>query len=291
MSDEDPSVSRGHPGAQSDPHSTARPRLGIYGGTFNPIHLGHLRAAEEVREQLGLERIVFIPAASPPHKQASSGADSIAPAHQRLEWLRQATSDNPHFEVDPIEIERGGASFTVDTLRELSRRKLGELPVFVIGRDAFLELGTWREPEALLKLAHFAVTTRPSASTAAERGAGPLPGGTTSGTTGETTSGTTDRASLAESLTDWLPDSLRSVVALAPDGQSGRHLESATWIRHIEITALDISASAVRRRLRARKSIRYLVAENVRQDIAKCPHYAPAGEGCAEAARGPAVDA
>ena len=134
--------------------------VGIYGGTFNPVHVGHLRAAEEVAEILGLDRVTFVPSAQPPHKRASEH-DPIAPAEDRLAWVRSAAADNPRFDVDAIEVERGGASFAIETIRSIGCKTAPALPVFIIGHDAFIELGSWREPEMLLTLAHFAVTTRP----------------------------------------------------------------------------------------------------------------------------------
>jgi nicotinate-nucleotide adenylyltransferase len=220
---------------------SARGGIGIFGGTFNPIHLGHLRAAEEVVELLGLERMLFVPSASPPHKHAARG-DRIAPAAQRLRWVRAAVDGNPRFEVDPLEIERGGASYTVDTLRALARRSAGGPPVFAIGCDAFAELGSWREPEELLALAHFAVMTRP-----------PVVAGT---------------------LADWLPKELRGAVEIGPDGRSGRHRRTGTELLTVEVSALHISASDVRRRLREGRSVRYLLPEAVRESVEGSGVYA-----------------
>ena len=95
--------------------------LGVFGGTFNPIHVGHLRAAEEVVEALGLEKLLFVPSARPPHKSAE-GEDVIAPADDRLAWARTAVSDNPRFEVDAIELERAGPSYLVETLKAVGER-------------------------------------------------------------------------------------------------------------------------------------------------------------------------
>ncbi len=201
-------------------------RVGIFGGTFNPIHLGHLRAAEEVTEALDLERMIFVPSAQPPHKR-SSDEDPIAPAAERLAWIRAALRDHARFEVDAIEVERGGSSYSVDTLRALRSRAGREPPVFTIGHDAFVEVGTWREPEALFELTHFAVIARP-----------PTPAGT---------------------LEDWIPKCVRDEVDLAPDGLSGRHRRAGTWIRLLEIRALDVSASDIRARLRDGRSVRYLL--------------------------------
>jgi nicotinate-nucleotide adenylyltransferase len=208
--------------------------LGVFGGTFNPIHVGHLRAAEEVAEQLGLDRVLFVPSARPPHKDDDDG-DPIAPAALRLAWARAATADNPRFAVDDLELERGGRSWTVDTLRTIGERIAPELPVFMIGCDAFVEMGTWREPEAIFGLADLAVTTRPPVA----------------------------RGSLAE----WLPECVRDRIELAPDGRTGRHRGAGTRVRLLEIPALDVSASDIRRRLREGRSVRYLLPEPVRSAV------------------------
>jgi nicotinate-nucleotide adenylyltransferase len=208
-------------------------RIGVYGGTFNPIHVGHLRAAEEVAEALELERVLFVPSATPPHKL--DGAEEIAPAELRLAWTRLAVEGNARFAVDPIEVERGGASYLVDTLRDLAAALAPAELVFLVGSDAFAEMGTWREPRALFALAHYAVMVRP-----------PLRGGR---------------------LGDWLPDVVRSDVEIAPDGRSGRHRSAPTWLRLVEIAGFEVSASDVRRRLQEGRSVRYLLPEAVREAV------------------------
>ncbi len=132
--------------------------LGVLGGTFNPVHLGHLRAAEEVREALGLERVKFIPARIPPHK----AAEGLAPPEQRLAWLRAAIAANPAFEVSDVELRREGPSYSVDTLRIL-RADLGPRARiwFLLGADAFREIHTWHEFRELFELADMAVMRRP----------------------------------------------------------------------------------------------------------------------------------
>lgn len=215
-------------------------RLGILGGTFNPVHLGHLRAAEEVREALGLERVILVPSATPPHKGAAAG-DPIAPAELRLAWVRAAVADNPALGADGLEVERGGRSYTIETVRAIAARTAPELPVFLIGQEAFADLGSWREPEALLRACHFAVMTRP-----------PFSHG---------------------SLADWLPKCARDDVLVAPDGRSARHREAPCWIRLCEVTALEISSSEIRARLREGRSIRYLVPEAVREAVARSGVY------------------
>jgi nicotinate-nucleotide adenylyltransferase len=131
--------------------------LGIFGGTFDPIHYGHLRLAETAREALGLEGVRLIPAGQPPHR-ATPGASG---AH-RLAMARLAAADNPAFEVDPAEVEAAQASFTILTLERL-RATLGtDRPlVLLLGVDAFLGLPTWRRWTELFDLAHVAVANRP----------------------------------------------------------------------------------------------------------------------------------
>jgi len=213
---------------------------GIYGGTFNPIHLGHLRAAEQVLEQLALERMIFVPSARPPHKR--NGGEEIAPAHLRLAWVRAAVASEPRFEVDTIEIDREGPSYLVDTLSAFGGRLAPDRPVFVLGADAFREMDTWREPHRLLALAHFAVTTRP-----------PL-----------------RRGSLAE----WLPAGLRADVDVDADGLSARHRQAGTWIRLLEIDAIDVSASTVRQRIREGADVRYLLPETIHDAVVESGCYA-----------------
>jgi nicotinate-nucleotide adenylyltransferase len=131
-------------------------KLGVLGGTFNPIHLAHLRLCEELRESLELERVLLIPAGEPALKRAG-----VAPAAHRLEMARRATASNPRLEVDDLEVRRNGPSYTVDTLEALRAKHRGAGLWFLVGADTLPELGAWREPERLFTLANFAVATRP----------------------------------------------------------------------------------------------------------------------------------
>lgn len=135
--------------------------IGLLGGTFNPIHIGHLRLAEEALEQLTLDKIVFIPCALPPHK----GPNGLAPARDRLSLVRLAIQGHPQFEVSDIEVRRGGRSYTVETLRALKRRwgARTEL-VFIGGADALHGLPHWRQAREILTLCRFAVARRPGFS-------------------------------------------------------------------------------------------------------------------------------
>ncbi|MGH7906617.1 MAG: nicotinate-nucleotide adenylyltransferase [Candidatus Binataceae bacterium] len=132
-------------------------RIGLFGGSFNPIHFGHLRAAEEVREALKLDLVYFIPAASPPHKTEGE----LAPAEHRLQMVRLATKGNRYFMVSDAEVRRIGRSYTVDTARYFiaTLRKPADL-FLIIGADLFAELETWKEADELVKLCSLAVHTR-----------------------------------------------------------------------------------------------------------------------------------
>jgi nicotinate-nucleotide adenylyltransferase len=130
--------------------------IGILGGTFNPPHMGHLVMAQEALDQLDLDRVVLMPVAVPPHKEAREDPGAAA----RLELCRLAVADDDRFEVSTLEIERGGASFTVDTLRELHDVEPEHELTFIVGGDMAQSLPAWREPEAILALARLAVAER-----------------------------------------------------------------------------------------------------------------------------------
>ncbi|RLS45352.1 MAG: nicotinate (nicotinamide) nucleotide adenylyltransferase [Planctomycetota bacterium] len=120
-------------------------RIGIYGGSFNPVHLGHLIAAECCREQARLDRVLFMPAATPPHKQGQLLAD----AADRVAMLTLAVGGHEAFAVSTIEVDRGGVSYTVDTLAVLAERHPHDTLVLVLGPDALAQLPTWREPQTI----------------------------------------------------------------------------------------------------------------------------------------------
>ena len=129
-------------------------RVAVLGGSFNPIHYGHLLLADDVCEQLALDRVLFVPAASPPHKPATL----LAPAAHRFEMVRRAIADNPRFGVSDVELRRSGPSYTVDTLTALAAG--GDELFFVVGSETFLDLLTWREPRRVAALARLVVIPR-----------------------------------------------------------------------------------------------------------------------------------
>jgi nicotinate-nucleotide adenylyltransferase len=130
--------------------------LGILGGTFDPIHYGHLAIAEEARERFGLARVLFMPTGAPPHKPTGR-----AGAEHRYAMTVLATADNPAFAVSRLEIDRPGLSYTVDTLRALHEEYPGAELYMIIGADMALEFHTWRDPEGILAQATVVAATRP----------------------------------------------------------------------------------------------------------------------------------
>jgi nicotinate-nucleotide adenylyltransferase len=136
-------------------------KLGLYGGSFNPIHRCHLVVAEAARSRLGLDTILFIPAGDPPHKSSS---EFIAAQH-RLEMIKLAIAPFPYFELSDIETRRSNKSYSIDTILELQRDYPADTAlVFIIGLDAFLEVPTWKDPEGLLSSCDFAVVSRPGSA-------------------------------------------------------------------------------------------------------------------------------
>ncbi len=205
---------------------------GVLGGTFNPVHFAHLRLAEVARETLGLERVLFVPAGEPPLKSAD-----IAPAADRLSMLRHATASNPGFEVLDLELRRAGPSYTVDTLRELSRNAVAEPLWFILGSDALADVARWVQPATLFGLANFAVVERPGCL-----------------------------GSPRELLPAALIESFR-------DGPNGLVHESGTELRTLPFAPLAVSASEIRLRVARGESIRYLVPDSVIDYIDKHQLY------------------
>lgn len=133
-------------------------RIGIMGGTFDPVHLGHLVAAETARNEFKLDQVVFIPAGDPPHKKDYAVTD----CEDRFAMTVLATTHNRHFTVSRIEMERTGPSYTIDTVRELRKRLDEQVELFFItGADAILDIMTWKDPIALLNACNFIALTRP----------------------------------------------------------------------------------------------------------------------------------
>jgi nicotinate-nucleotide adenylyltransferase len=215
---------------------TAARRLGVLGGTFDPVHRGHLDAAAAARAALALDEVLFVPAHDPPHKPLDPHA---SPFH-RFALVALATQDLPGSTVSDLELAREGASYTADTLRALHRDGWQPAQIFfILGADAFAEIATWREFPAVLDMAHFAVVARP---------------------------GTTLDAALART------PALRPRVAGRAHGSAG--LEPA--IHLVEARTCDASSSAIRARLARRAPIDDLVPAAVARYIVAHGLYATA---------------
>ena len=202
--------------------------IGIFGGTFDPIHYGHLRLAEEVAESAKLAEVRFLPSGTPPHR-ARPGAE---PVH-RVEMARLATAGNDRFVVDDRETKRSGPGFTYDTLTEL-RHEVGSQRalVLLVGADAFLELATWHRWRALFDLAHIVVAYRPGFPIDSWQARMPEP--------------------LAH---EYAARYMQQTLAV--------HLAPAGGIAAVSMTGLDISATFVRNAVHAGASARYLLPDAV----------------------------
>jgi nicotinate-nucleotide adenylyltransferase len=132
-------------------------RIGILGGTFNPIHVGHLILAEEVREKLKLDKIIFVPTYLPPHKDNSD----IAAAGARFTMIKTAIKGNKYFLVSDVEIRRNGRSYTIDSLKEFKRIYPHDELYFIIGSDLLKYLDDWKDLSEIVKMVKFIVATRP----------------------------------------------------------------------------------------------------------------------------------
>jgi len=212
-------------------------RIGILGGTFDPIHLGHLRSAEEISQALDLEKVYLIPSASPPHKTN----EPVTSFHHRLAMTRLAANISPSLEALDLEGRRAGHSYSIETLRELSRivGPNGEM-FFILGMDAFLEIGTWKEYEHLFDYAHFIIIGRPGFETVTLRDALSNLG-----------MGIEKKAAGPDLFT-------------APSGKT---------VRRVNTTLMDISSTRIREMVRKGRSIRFLVPEDIRIYIAKNQLY------------------
>lgn len=199
--------------------------IGILGGTFDPIHFGHLRTALDVAETLNLAQLRFIPCGEPPHRQAPH-----ASAAQRLAMVQAAIADEPRFAADDREIRRGGPSYMVETLESL-RNELGDQQSLglIIGLDAFAALDSWRRWQALIELAHLVVMTRPGWS--------------------------------MDDIKS--PELQRLVREHRTDDWKHCHHQSSGCVIFCPVTQLNISSTGIRQKLLAGKDIRYLLPDTV----------------------------
>ncbi|MGC8718837.1 MAG: nicotinate-nucleotide adenylyltransferase [Thermodesulforhabdaceae bacterium] len=204
-------------------------RVGIFGGSFNPVHLGHLRVAEEVCEELDLDRVLFIPTFIPPHKDPSR----LVSFEHRYRMLHLVLEGHPKFVVSDIEARLGGLSYTVRTLVHLRSQYQNCDFYLLVGSDAFLEIDSWWHYLDLFQLSSITVMTRPGTS--------------------------------HEDLKKFIVEKIDSRYRWTPEGR----FEHPSWhpIRPVTVTLMDISASKIRRLVAMNRSIRFLVPEVVREYI------------------------
>ena len=208
-------------------------RIVLFGGTFDRIHWAHLRSAEEVSETFGLDHVVFIPASIPPHKRGQT----TTPARDRLAMVRLAVAKNPCFKVSTVEMKRPGVSYSIDTVRHFVQRKhRGDSLLFIIGLDAFREIGSWKNFADIFPLCDFIVTSRPGS-----KDSDPLRG------TGV---------------------AVKKLFCYDFKQRNYRHW-SGSHVYFIKLTDIAISASEIRGLVKEGKSIRYLVPLQVENYIKK----------------------
>lgn len=210
---------------------TTQPAIALLGGTFNPIHFGHLRMAQELAESLQLSEVRFIPAANPPHKAAPD-----ADAEHRAAMVRLAIANNPMFSFDDRELRRAGASYTMDTLLSL-RDEMGEKVslILLMGSDAFTKFDTWHRWQEIIQLCHIALVQRPL--TANEH---------------------------ASDINHNLPKSLETFLHNHyTEHGDDLHSSPAGFVTMQHITALDISSTVIRNTFQQKRSARYLMPDSV----------------------------
>ena len=202
--------------------------IGVLGGTFDPIHYGHLRLAQQVGETLRLEQVRFVPSGTPPHRAAPQLS-----ASERLAMVELAVRENALFAVDDREVKRSGPGYTVDTLTELRREFGAARPLcLLLGADAFLDFATWHRWHELFQLAHVVIAHRPGYP--------------------------------VDTWQDRMPQPLaREYAARALKQPLAVHLAPAGGIAVVAITALDISATMIRQLLHSGSSPRYLLPDSV----------------------------
>jgi nicotinate-nucleotide adenylyltransferase len=201
-------------------------KTGILGGTFNPIHLAHLRIAEEVQHACDLDRLLFIPAAEPPHKDV---AGQVSFEH-RLAMVQAAILDYPKFQVSDLEIRRSGKSFSVDTLEILRKQDPQGERYFIVGLDSYCDIASWKDFTRIFSLSHLVVMTRPGVE-------------------------------LSDPL-EPLPVAAREDFCYDSDAEIIRH-KSGNNVIFLKETYLNISSTKIRQMLNTGQSIRHLVAPAV----------------------------
>ena len=207
-------------------------RIGLFGGTYNPIHLGHLRTAVEVKEGFSLDEIYLIPCAIPPHKQSGH----VAGADERYEMVRIATSNMPGFSASDVELKRSGPSYTIDTVLyfKSALQKDTEL-YFILGFDAFLEIDTWKSYMDLFPLIPFIILTRPYPEYI-------------------------DPDLRQQKIEEFIKSRISAGYKYDSSQSCFTHLEMEP-VFLFDVTPLDISSSSIRSLIKRERSIRFLVPD------------------------------
>ncbi len=200
--------------------------IGLYGGSFDPVHIGHLRIAEDIREYYRLDRIIFVPAYHSPLKRKSR-----ASAEDRLHMLKVSIQDNPFFDIDDLEIIRKGKSYTIDTIKHYTQL-LDHIPVFIVGTDAFLTLHKWKKSEDLVGMTNFIVIGRGK-----------------------------DKK---EEVVNYLKYRFPMLKFSTGKKISSEH---PSHVYFFDSRRIDVSSTEIRRRVKAGKSIKYLVLPEVEKYI------------------------
>jgi len=207
-------------------------RVGLFGGTFNPVHLGHLRVAEQIQARFGLDEVLFIPSSIPPHKEAGD----IAPARDRMAMVQLAIAGHAGFVASPIEVRARRKSYSIITLTKIKKIYPEALIFFILGADAFLDIETWKSYREVLTQCRFIIVRRPGY-----------------------------RLSEAKKV---VPEEFRERMVFLRRGQP---VEPAIirrrWFILVDIPSLPVSSTEIRRRIRAGQSIRGLVPPAVEEYI------------------------
>lgn len=212
--------------------------VGLMGGTFNPVHFGHLRIAEEAREGLFLDRVIFIPSADPPHKPLAGDV----PYRLRHEMVRTAIAGNRAFELSDVEARRQGKSYSIDTISYFRASFPHDVLYFIIGSDSFCEIGTWHRYAEIFSSCNLIVAVRPGCHPV-----DPL---------------------------DALPVAIRGEFVYTPENGTLQH-DSGCLVHFIKGCPLDISSTEIRRLVAAGRSISYLVPPAVEAYITEQRIYHP----------------
>jgi nicotinate-nucleotide adenylyltransferase len=220
-------------------------RIGLFGGTFNPVHHGHLRAAKEVCEGFSLEKLYFIPSALPPHKDIQEVVSVV----DRLEMTRLAVAGNPEFILSEVELKRPGLSYTIDTVRHFKKNLNTRAELFlVMGADAFLDIDTWKSFKQLFRILPMIIMTRP------------LPDGRSNGLEWK-------------NMTTFIKDKISPSYQFSEKDGCYRH-DRHHPVYRFNISMLDISGTKIRKLIKQGRSIRFLVPENVETYIQERGIYA-----------------